>query len=383
MGENKGTCIRCKSLPAVVKAIERKNDSQGKLISEIYDLCPLCFLKLRAHKLKELNDFSDIEDTKPYPPIAAITTKELAGNYPSVYDKIYKGETQELEKNLFTRKGPNGEDICDLKTYHSYISIVQADGDELGKIISKLNSPSLLSVKLFEFAKQVDGLNSKYGVEPIFLGGDDILVFMPVVFNGETVIDYILELRDLYVKIINVEGTTPSISFGVGISYYKYPMSFALEDTRNLLFEKAKNEPGKNSLILQLTQHSGARTSIKFSFKEDILDKFNIFLKEVINSEKSGKPLHPHALHHKLSRFKTLLTSVNNVQQINEFFINEFNEPVHKTLSGLKTIKELLLSNISTKDDMGNIVIFPKDELAKQFDNFLAQIKFIKFLIGD
>lgn len=378
LGENEHTCFRCKSLPSVVKVTETFDKPNE------YNLCPLCYFKLRAHKTSELLKIVNIRKYKPFPPLAYITTKELHGikAHISVNKKIFIGEKEDLEKKDFKRI-VNGKEICDLKTYHKYLAIVNADGDDLGKLISSYDSPSELSKKLNSFSVNAYNIGSKYGVEPIYLGGDDLLVFMPVIYKGNTVFDYILEQKELYQKTTKNGNVLPSISFGVGISYYKYPLSIALEDAQNLLFGAAKNEPGKNSLVLRLTQHSGAKTIIKFSLKDKTLIMFNEFLKEVIKSKKSNKPLHPHSIHHKLLYFRTLLTSVNEIQQIHEFFENQFNEPVHKIKDGIATIKNLLIENISAKDNLGDEVLFNKSVLERQFDNFLAQIKIIKFLIGD
>ncbi len=378
LGENIDTCFRCKSLPSVVKVIEPYDEPDK------YNLCPICFFKLRAHKSPELLKITNIRKNKPFPPLAYIITKELHSirEHKEINEKLFSGEVEDLEKKDFKRI-LNGKEVYDLKTYHKYLAIVNADGDDLGKLVTSHESPSRFSEKLSSFSIKAYDECSKYGVEPIYLGGDDLLVFMPVIYKEYTVFDYILVLQKLYIESVQAKDAMPSISFGVGISYYKYPLSIALEDAQNLLFGTAKNEPGKNSLVLQLTQHSGSRTVLKFSFNEDILLTFNIFLKEVIASEKSGKKLHPHAIHHKLSYFKTLLNSANDVAQIHEFFKNQFNEPVYKTMDGLSTIKMLLIENISSKDDKGRSILYPPEEREKQFDNFLSQIKFIKFLIGD
>jgi len=379
LGENKQTCYRCKSLSSVVK-VEETFDKPDKE----YNLCPLCFFKLRAHKSTELLKLVNFRKKKPYPPIAYITTKDLheIKEYVEINKKLFTGEAEDLEKKYFKRH-VNGKEVCDLKTHHKYLAIVYADGDDLGKILSQKKNPSLLSKKLSEFSIEAYKIGAKYGVEPIYLGGDDLLVFMPVVYKERTIFDYIIELQKLYTKIVTIDELTPSISFGVGITYYKYPLSIALDDTRDLLFITAKNIPGKNSLVLQLTQHSGAKTRINFSFSDDTITIFNKFLTEVLQSEKSGKKIHPHAVHHKLSYFKTLLTNVNNVEQIHEFFLNQFNEPIHKTMDGLTIVKTLLIENISSKNDKGETILYPKKELEKGFKNFLGQIKFIKFLIGE
>ena len=47
------------------------------------------------------------------------------------------------------------------------------------------------------------------------------------------------------------------MSYGIHNSYYKYPLDQALENARDLLFEKAKKTAGKNAIALRITKHSG------------------------------------------------------------------------------------------------------------------------------
>ena len=64
-----------------------------------------------------------------------------------------------------------------------------------------------------------------------------------------------------------------SLSFGVSISYVKYPLYEALESARNLLFGKAKNIKQKKAVAWSLRKHSGGTFDAAFSLKDETLKK--------------------------------------------------------------------------------------------------------------
>ena len=93
-----------------------------------------------------------------------------------------------------------------LRPYHKYFAIVQADGDDLGTLAGNVEQPSDLSRLLYDFSIEAYKLITKYRGEAIYIGGDDILAFMPLAFsdndsNGsliKTVFDFCSELSCLY-----------------------------------------------------------------------------------------------------------------------------------------------------------------------------------------
>jgi CRISPR-associated protein Cmr2 len=57
----------------------------------------------------------------------------------------------------------------------------------------------------------------------------------------------------------------PSMSYGVSVTYYKYPLYEALNLSRDLLFKKAKNVAQKNAIAWTLQKGSGSAFSGEFS----------------------------------------------------------------------------------------------------------------------
>ena len=194
----------------------------------------------------------------------------------------------------------------EIKSYHKYICVVQADGDNMGKIFSheklKDNQTSAISAKLVEFGRKASGLVYEYGGLPIYAGGDDLLFIAPVVGKtkksvkisedkeeerNKCIFDLLNDIDECFSPVKNyVEklkdsnntelGISPSMSYGVSITYYKFPLYEALASARHLLFEVAKekvDKDKKNAIAWCLQKNSGSSFSGYFS-KTDVLASF-------------------------------------------------------------------------------------------------------------
>lgn len=161
---------------------------------------------------------------------------------------------------------------AEYKSYYKYICIVQADGDNMGRIVSALDTAKIksLSKSLLDYSCQACDTIKKYGGLPIYAGGDDLLFLAPVVSSTgaegtSTIFDLLSAIDNLY-QSVDVEvgrlgrplDLHTSISYGLSISYYKYPLYEALKSARELLFDKAKNVDGKNAIAWCLRKHSGS-----------------------------------------------------------------------------------------------------------------------------
>ena len=272
-----------------------------------------------------------------FPSIMQIAAKDFAlSNKEDDYSKIEKRD--------------------DFKQVYKYIAIVHADGDNLGKVVKDDKD---ISEKLFEFAKKAK--NTLQGkAETLFIGGDDLLFFAPVISKDGTIFDLIAKLRKDYRDALNDKRTT--LSFGVSITYYKYPLYEALSLSRDALFNKAKKTNNKNNLAISVRKHSGQSFESVMEFDSEIYRNFKNLLENVLKS----KIEIPHSIHHKLDSMKELIKEIE-INQIDDMFENYFNEEEHQGQfkEGLNEIKELLKLQ---KDD---------------FENFFAELSMIKLLRGD
>jgi len=258
-----------------------------------------------------------------------------------------------------------------MKRYHKYYAIVHADGDSMGKVIEKLKSKEdfqAFSKNLFDYCIQSDKMIESYGATTIFAGGDDLLFFAPVVSDNETIFDLCHNISNIFDTIF--KGTEATLSFGISIHYYKYPLYEALANSRDLLFTDAKSGD-KNNLAFSVTKHSGQTfKSIIHKGDKEIYENFRLFSSNI----KGGKDIDNflHSIHHKIYTNREILTNIaDDKEQLRNFFCNYFNEEVHKEY----------------RDFFAQLIEFIYEAYQKDkdgaFDIVYATLRFIKFVQGD
>lgn len=259
--------------------------------------------------------------------------EDLRNEFPSLFiDKIEDAFYRKLKESFTEIKDKSGRSISKLKSYHKYICVVQADGDNMGKTFSheKLvdGKTAEISKELVKFGKGASKKIYEYGGLPIYAGGDDLLFLAPVVgktsvVDGETnrpqnIFDLLKDIDDRFnlVKKTVTEYKTkdgeslkdksgndivPSMSYGVSITYYKFPLYEALKSAKHLLIDVAKKVDGKNAIAWHLQKNSGSSFSGAFSKTNVILS----FEKVILSS--SVKDSLVSAVSHKIRENQALL----------------------------------------------------------------------------
>ncbi|MFW5803707.1 MAG: Cas10/Cmr2 second palm domain-containing protein [bacterium] len=201
----------------------------------------------------------------------AIATKEFACNqkYLNVIEKHKEDEDffAELSK----------EATIDIKTYHKYVAIVKADGDKIGRALCSENAkPEELSNILLQWGKNSRNYIDAYGGVPIYISGDDLFFFAPVVVdNNNNIITLIEEISQNFNSLFEnyTSDSKPTVSFGISITYYKYPLYEAMALCDELLIS-AKNKGG-NCAEMYILKHSGQIFTMNYvPSKCDLLNKF-------------------------------------------------------------------------------------------------------------
>lgn len=378
--KNENPCFRCKSFPAVFDITDNYETKYKK-----QPICPFCFIKFMCNQSDEVCSVINEQKNFRYRSTGEISAVELIKKideeklkaYLSKYDELeYEGKAGNEFRELLPEKGK------EIRPYHKYMAIVQADGDNLGYTASSVKNPEELSQILFEFGQEALDITNKFHGEAIYIGGDDVLAFLPTAFKeGEnffTIIDYLIEISKTYKCKLLCKNLSGSISIGVHLFYYKSPLSLAIQSAREQLFNIAKKVPGKDSFSLLLTQHSGQKVGFQFKFCSDELNLF----RKIMNNILSGNAYYPHGIHHKLNFYEKLLTNLSDIHQIDSFVKNRFNEDIHKTYTGLDDIKEYLKMLLSLKTSSGQKIL-TGNEAKKRLSEFISQLKFIKFLLGE
>ncbi len=256
-----------------------------------------------------------------------------------------------------------------------YYAVVTADGDKMGQKIKSLATENVtgirpLSEALYRFftAKEEDGdlydlTTDTYGGILIYAGGDDILALLPVKKEDNTVLDYIQTLDKRFKKHV---GDDVSLSFGVNIAYYKYPLRDAVNEAFDLLDNAKSHAP--NSVSVKLTKHSGQWFKMIQALSSDAYTKWYALVEGVLNETLAL----PHAFHHSVERYKAAIckTYEDELGSVAALFDMVFaDERKQEEKEGIKKACELFDA------------FRPKDDAS--FDALFSALAIIKFLRED
>lgn len=305
---------------------------------------------------KELaHDANPILELTPY-----LDTKELF---------VQTSQSDSFANSLKREKGDKDNFLTldkdiehDLKKlcYKNYYAIVHADGDKMGKAISKKENIKDVSKSLFNYALKSTELITKYGGQTIYAGGDDLMFIAPTISKDRT--KTIFNLCENISQQFTIDKAT--LSFGISINYHKFPLYEAVNNSANLLFTKAKNEK-RDNIAFNITKHSGQSfETIIHKGDSDIYNSFLSFTSSVANNDENiGNFLD--SIHHKISSYETTIKQIqNNKDKLTNFFTNYFNKDEHiKNQAFFKNLVEFL--NIATVEQV------------------YASLRFIKFIKGD
>ncbi len=306
-----------------------------------------------------------------------------------------------------------------FRSYHKYVAIIHADGDNMGKLIGALgNEPEKVrgfSAKLIEFAKKANQIiagdrntnkNGEsedwgFGGTPIYIGGDELVIFAPVVSrdkNGklktifklveelDNAFDTIFNQYDEYKKIFKDSDSQPCMSYGITITYYKYPMKEAIKESHDLM-EQVKNDKYKtrNRLNFKIIKHSGQyfggiidknQRSDNVEYEKKSYDYFLELTSNKLNkfnNEASKNEQFINSIAHKLDLLKPIFGKVaQDSKLLQNFFDNHFDEPIHnENRDYLNLIRDYIY--VSFKD-------YKKTEQEQVLNNIYGTLRFIHFI---
>mgnify|MGYP003290472592 CR=1 FL=1 len=352
----------------VLELIQKKNDS--------------CLFE-QAHNNKNF----------PIPYLAEIATKRLeklkADEWTELRDK-YKGKDAYLDgdEDAFYQdlkqdfKEKYGEDFY---SYYKYICIVQADGDNMGKIVSSVSADKVMEVSkaLLKYGKSACEKVKEYGGLPIYAGGDDLLFIAPVRGNDQTIFDLIDKIDKLYADVVDksIDGFRPDnlhtyLSYGLSISYYKYPLYEAFKAALDLLFDRAKKVKGKNAVSWQLRKHSGSGFKGELSKNNELYATLKDIMKISVDENQIS------AIAHKLRRNENLLDILlgkfkkdKDTEALEERIENFYKKTMEDTGDDKYTIqtRDLLFKLMKESDEKINI-----ETILENMYGMLRTAKFIK-----
>lgn len=302
--------------------------------------------------------------------------------------KIDSQDAKQIEmfyNKLFGDEEPvkNGPLKAHRREYHKYFCIVHADGDNLSRLNATLNSEKdyqKLSEKLSGYALDAAGIIDAYGGKPVYIGGDDLVFFAPVCSykDGHTVsvFQLIQALSREYEKL--GLGDATHLSFGITLSYYKFPLFEARQLSYEQLTDQAKKAKWrgggeKNAVAFRLLKHSGA-------YFEGILSK--TVLDAFVQAEQHLRDANGDLLSGVVYKMETLGGLIRRLQldgqledRLEPLFDNFFNERVHKNNEKqMRLVRELLRAVSRAGNPAGSDAGEDRD------GNLYALLRLLKFV---
>lgn len=253
--------------------------------------------------------------------------------------KIPQERKQEaLEEDARIQGFKNSPDVP-FKFRHKYVCFIKADGDNVGKTIGAIGNRFPLigefSKLLGNFSQGAVNKIANFGGLPIYAGGDDLLFIAPVqnkegrhIFELIQDLDTLFpgaELQELGKQADPLFDTLPTLSYGVSISYFKYPMFESLDAMDDLLFDSAKGFGGKNALAFRVLKHSGQAFGATFGKGSDIFPILLSLIK-LCRSQEAGFLT---SVMHRLQALQPFLEEAVAAKTAAYFFKHHFNEPAH------------------------------------------------------
>jgi CRISPR-associated protein Cmr2 len=251
------------------------------------------------------------------------------------------------------------EDFGDaFKHTHKHYAIVVSDGDGVGTFLKSIGDDEdalkRFSQNLFGYLKDAVTYIRDQGGMVIYAGGDDLLFFIPVLHGNTTLFDVIKNLDSIFKKHLDVKKETRyeplSLSYGVAVNHYKFPLYEALQSAWEQLFGVAKkakwaNGHAKNTLALRIRKHAGAKTDLIVDKSTQAYENFLRLVSEELNPN-SAHAL-PHSFQHKLKSFAVKFDDKETTEEkIDNFFNNQFDLKNDDISAGkkiaLESVREIL-----------------------------------------
>lgn len=254
-----------------------------------------------------------------------------------------------------------------MMSHHKYCCIVQADGDNVGKTVShkELKNGNVFEISnaLVDFGIKATSAIENFGGLPIYAGGDDLLFIAPIIGKDGTHIFNLLEdiennafkgvhdaVGKFELKDDKGKDIEASLSFGVSMFYYKYPLYEALESARNLLFGVAKKNKNKKAIACNLRKHSGGTFNMAFSLKDEHLKQlFANLINVTIDNDTVS------AIAHKIRQNENLVNIVlrsGSQERLNTLFekVLEFTAEKANYFNAIKELMQVLFKEIGEEN---------------------------------
>lgn len=323
------------------------------------------------------------------------------------FEKLDKGTLNDEENDLiesfkteFNYKDSNNKQVKNFFDYHKYIAIVHSDGDNVGKIVNAIgeNQDTIVefSNALIQYSKNCTEIIYKNGGAPIYSGGDDLLFLAPVVNDKNNIFDLVQLLEEefkttvsdkykpileAYYKSKNEDADKrkyPSISYGVSVTFYKFPLYEAKNLSYSLLRKIKHESANKNEIEFTLMKHSGQVVSFTIpKMHNNSIDLFKAVRDFVKEQNSSTEFLN--SFTYKLNQLRPMILDClsdktathddHREERLINFFKNNFNENFSSNKGFYKALSEFIIK----EDDFKQMTL-------NDFNLIHGALRFIAFI---
>jgi len=273
-----------------------------------------------------------------------IASASLQRQFPKEYNAALIKDLKNEDIELFDDEKLKSE----LKPFHKYYAVLYADGDNISKVLKNVqkNETDLkeFSKQLFEFGLNAEQRIAEYGGNGIYLGGEDILAFIPIACvkekddnSIETIFDLIKKIDEDFKNTLgsfadSKQLSITTLSYGIMMAYIKHPLKEAMSKAHDLLEVAKKLGNKKNKIGLCFQKHSGQRMECfidknhhsSYSNIQDLIKHY------VANANENDELIS--GVMHRLNDdlFFDLYSTAVTENRIDAFYDNFFNEDIHK-----------------------------------------------------
>lgn len=238
------------------------------------------FKKLLASNNGFINDYLDVQKEKGGSEKVPFETTSRIAVSGWLTDEEIEEYTRGEHEVAIDYARLSAEKQAEYRNCYKYLAVVKADGDNFGKFLKKLTAEQMeqFSEYFFDFSQEVAEELKDLKAVPVYIGGDDLFFFAPILATKQKQIFELIEVveqhfKDFRDKLVvdekfgkvfdEIRKKEPqaqplTMSYGVSIFYYKSPMSEAIEVADNLLFKVAKGS-GRDRVAVSIHKHSGRK----------------------------------------------------------------------------------------------------------------------------
>lgn len=229
----------------------------------------------------------------------------------------------------------------------NYYAVVQADGDNMGRLLQTLNSDDdveKFSKICLDYTTEAAKMINAFGGMTIYAGGDDLLFISPLENkNGNTIFQLCSEINAVFQKFFKeaYEENVPTLSFGISVNYKKFPLYEALNDALEMLHaakKVKKDDEEKNKTAVRIRKSSGQSTKFRYTNGGKIYEKLNNIL--ILQADQ----IVLHSMLYKIALYRPVLAvALANGKDLEQTFNNLFDSEYHETVKDyIETIRTAL-----------------------------------------